>query len=165
MANKEIETVPFSKDYFYLQIRSNGMNLREFMRKYGEYVDRSEKTMRRYLEAGKAPQAVVQRIADLLNVDTWYLTGRADCSNAVIFLKEYQRMCNNHPADAQLRCDRCPMMRLKNKYKSSCVSVLCQHPEEAVVIVQKWSDTHPVKTCGLTAKCLIVDEQKHNEEV
>lgn len=130
------------------------------MCKYGEYVGRTEKTIRRYLKSGQAPMNIVQRIADVLNVDVWYLTGRADCKNAVTFLREYRRMCDNHPRSCQYKCSDCPMMRLKNKYNLSCLNALLQHSEEAVAIVQKWSDTYPLKTCGLQVKCVTIDE--HN---
>lgn len=159
MANKTIDTVPFIEDYFYLHLRSNDMSLRKFMRKYGEYVGRTEKTIRRYLKSGQAPMNVVQRIADVLNVDVWYLTGRADCKNAVTFLREYRRMCNGiHPLCHQ---GRCPMIHLRRKYNEGCQqTAILNHPEEAVAIVQRWSDTHPLKTCGLQVKCVTIDE--HN---
>lgn len=147
MANKTIDTIPFIEDYFYLRIHSNGMSLKKFMCKYGEYIGRTEKTIRRYLKSGQAPMNVVQRIADVLNVDVWYLTGKADCKNAVTFLREYGRMCNSQYVNTCYnKCSYCPMTRLKNKYNLSCQGALLQHSEEAVAIVQEWSDTHPFKT-------------------
>lgn len=143
MANKEIDYVPFIKDYFYLHLHSNGMSLRKFMSDYGDEIGRTEKTIRRYLENGQAPKRVVKRIADILNVGVGYLMGREDCSDTITFLREYRRMCNNH-----FFCHKgCQIDQLRSKYNLSCVVCLEEHPEEAVALVQKWSDEHPAKCC------------------
>ena len=61
----------------------------------------------------------------------------ANCNNTVEFIKEKVRMCNI------FNCSACPFN--KNGYHG-CGHVMTNHPEEAVKIVQKWSDENPVKT-------------------
>lgn len=63
---------------------------------------------------------------------------KIDCSVTVNFLKEWRRYCGGR------RCGYCDLSE-----HNECGFPACQvkdHPEEAVEIVQKWSDEHPVKT-------------------
>jgi hypothetical protein len=75
MANREIEKIPFVKERFYTLLKSKGMSFRQYMLTNGEYLDRTEKTIRRWLEEGEAPKAVVKKIARTLGVDIWYFNG------------------------------------------------------------------------------------------
>lgn len=63
----------------------------------------------------------------------------ADCTKTVDFLREWKRMCKNH------NCNDCPLGNKKH------VSTLCRwyvidECDNAIAIVQKWSDEHPVMT-------------------
>ncbi len=63
---------------------------------------------------------------------------------AVEYLKTYKRMCDS----LDRRCSfGCPMHELKRKSaKAICREAMIANPEEAVAIVQKWAEEHPVKT-------------------
>ena len=66
---------------------------------------------------------------------------KIDCKIAENFLKEWHRMCEHR------LCDECPMNELrKKKVFWECQRVVMNAPDEAVAIVQKWSNEHPVKT-------------------
>lgn len=60
--------------------------------------------------------------------------------DAVKFLKEYERMCKSYGYD----CGKCGIDKMRNG--DGCTSIIHAHPEEAVSIVEKWSDKHPAKT-------------------
>lgn len=59
---------------------------------------------------------------------------------AVEYLKEKRRMCRTIK-----RCDNCPMNSVVNN-ENMCAWIELKNPEEAVAIVQKWAEEHPVKT-------------------
>lgn len=62
---------------------------------------------------------------------------------AMEFLKEYGRMCKLYDLD----CSECPFCEFRRKYDVQvCRINMIEHPEEAVDIVQKWAEEHPVKT-------------------
>ena len=67
---------------------------------------------------------------------------KIDCSQAVNYIRESKRMCENYRHD----CDSCPMSIKNNGYDRLCYVIAEQYPERAVEIVQKWNDAHPVKT-------------------
>lgn len=56
--------------------------------------------------------------------------------DAVLFIKEYRRMCDTHTEDF---CVGCPL-------KGRVCGVMCGDCETIVKAVEKWSAEHPVKT-------------------
>lgn len=67
---------------------------------------------------------------------------KIDCKITENFLKEWNRMCDLY----QSRCSACLMSSLHNEHEVACTDFAVSHPAEAIAIVQKWSDEHPVKT-------------------
>lgn len=65
--------------------------------------------------------------------------------DAVTFVKEYRRLCDEYPA-----CIRCPLGKFED-----CVDA---DPEEMVKVVEKWSKEHPVVTNGKKMLELIAGE-------
>lgn len=61
--------------------------------------------------------------------------------DAVKFIKEKLRMCNNIKD-----CKDCGFSYLNNKTNKHCETYVKEYPEEAVAIVEKWSQEHPRKT-------------------
>ena len=61
--------------------------------------------------------------------------------NAVEYLKTKERMC-----DFYRGCLQCPLSSQNNKIGIVCRDFEKNHPEDAVVIVEKWSAEHPKKT-------------------
>lgn len=61
----------------------------------------------------------------------------ADCTKTVEFLREWSRMC-----DAHEECATCPL----DEPTSGRGCDVCNIPDDAIAIVQKWSDEHPVMT-------------------
>lgn len=60
--------------------------------------------------------------------------------SAVGYIKEQARMCNTYKT-----CEGCPISKA-NDGDDGCKRWIRNHPEEAVAIVQKWSEEHPEKT-------------------
>lgn len=67
---------------------------------------------------------------------------KIDCNITENFLKEWNRMCDLY----QTRCSACLMSSQHNEHEVSCTYLAKLHPTEAIAIVQKWSDEHPLKT-------------------
>lgn len=67
---------------------------------------------------------------------------KIDCGKSVNFLNEWNRMCEEN----QSKCSACPLSFHNNDDGSGCFIYPKLHPSEAVKIVQKWSDKHPLKT-------------------
>lgn len=63
--------------------------------------------------------------------------------DAVLFLKEKHRMCKSYGFS---RCRRCELNENKNGKQISCGGFVYQYPEEAVAIVEEWSNENPLKT-------------------
>lgn len=61
-----------------------------------------------------------------------------DCSLAVNFMAELQRMC-----DEVGSCQSCRMSNEFDYTTCACSEYRLTHPQKAVEIVQAWSDTHP----------------------
>lgn len=59
---------------------------------------------------------------------------------AVGYIKEQARMCNTYKT-----CEGCPISKA-NDGDDGCKRWIRNHPEEAVAIVQQWSEEHPEKT-------------------
>jgi len=64
---------------------------------------------------------------------------------AIEFLKEKHRMCHSNSQDDN-RCYLCPLSMSRNEYHVSCDSLMANHPEDAVRIVEQWSAENPVVT-------------------
>lgn len=64
--------------------------------------------------------------------------------DAVKFLKEKKRMCDLHTH--AIGCDFCPLSMHNNETGERCRHHIFNNPEEAVVVVEKWSKEHPVET-------------------
>ena len=64
----------------------------------------------------------------------------ADCTKTADFLREWDRMCS------AFTCDDCPANSRRNGRDCSCSTLKNEHPEDAIAVVQKWSDEHPVMT-------------------
>ena len=60
--------------------------------------------------------------------------------DAVKFLKEKRRMCENR------LCDECHLSNRKNGTDYGCRSFIEKFPEKAITVVEKWSKEHPVET-------------------
>lgn len=67
---------------------------------------------------------------------------KIDCKITENFLKEWNRMCDLY----QSRRSACLMSSLHNEHEVACTDFAVSHPAEAIAIVQKWSNEHPVKT-------------------
>ena len=61
--------------------------------------------------------------------------------DAVKFIKEKIRMCKGYKMYNE--CDLC---FLKTKVDMDCDTYIDEYPEQAVAIVEKWSQEHPQKT-------------------
>ena len=61
---------------------------------------------------------------------------------ATKYLKEKSRMTNN----CMIKCSECPLDSHNNAKNKSCVNIEGKFPQEAIKIVQEWSEKHPLKT-------------------
>lgn len=62
----------------------------------------------------------------------------ADCRTTVDFLKEFNRMCDTFDCD-----DNCPFLCFNSGKYETCEDFVKKFTDEAVQILQKWSDSHP----------------------
>lgn len=69
-----------------------------------------------------------------------------DCSKTKSYFSEKRRMIRKHGYICKLNCDDCPLGRSKNDKGISCETLEKSYPEQAISIIQKWSDEHPQKT-------------------
>ena len=63
-----------------------------------------------------------------------------DCSKTEVFLAEWERMCDS------TFLNNCTLCQLYGRKGDGCSIYVRHYPEEAIKIVQEWSDSHPVKT-------------------
>lgn len=70
---------------------------------------------------------------------------KINCSEAENFIREFVRMGKYYHQDG-MGCRLCPMGICNNKKDILCHDFWGAYPQEAVAIVQKWSDEHPRKT-------------------
>lgn len=61
--------------------------------------------------------------------------------DAVKFIKERMRMCKSNGD-----CRSCELYDFKNNADMDCDTYIDEYPEQAVAIVEKWSQEHPRKT-------------------
>lgn len=74
--------------------------------------------------------------------------------DAIKYLTEFHRMCIRYCC-----CKGCPMKELQKEY-SNCYAATREKPEEAVPIVEKWSEEHPLVTNGMKVMELIPDNSR-----
>lgn len=71
--------------------------------------------------------------------------GKVNCSLIIEYLREKERMCKHYLYE-QKACSQCPLNSSTNGHRTYCREMIYDHPEDAIRIVQKWSDEHPEKT-------------------
>lgn len=64
--------------------------------------------------------------------------------DVVNYLKERTRMTDS----CNINCHDCPFSRYNNGTGEGCTDFEGQYPEEAVRIVEEWSNAHPIQTNG-----------------
>lgn len=74
-----------------------------------------------------------------------------DCSKTKNYLTEKLRLTKKHKLNddtyiCAIACDDCPLSRSNNGIGIPCAYFETGYPEEAIAIMQKWSDEHPQKT-------------------
>lgn len=70
-----------------------------------------------------------------------------DCSKTENYLAEKKRMTKlTDIGVCEIKCTNCPLSEKNNGKGRLCVDYEMHHPEEAISIVQQWSDEHPQKT-------------------
>lgn len=63
-----------------------------------------------------------------------------DCSKTENFLKEWERMCDS----SHCTCQMCCLYKMADT--GSCHTAMRTMPKQVISEVQKWSDTHLIKT-------------------
>ena len=72
---------------------------------------------------------------------------KIDCSITENYFKEKTRMTQvNDKGCCSITCCDCPLSYYRNGTDRGCDSYERTFPKEAIAIVQKWSDEHPIKT-------------------
>lgn len=66
-----------------------------------------------------------------------------DCSKTKDYFSEKRRMIKKHKYICKLNCDDCPLGWSKNGKDISCETLEKSYPEQAISIIQKWSDENP----------------------
>lgn len=70
-----------------------------------------------------------------------------DCSKTENYLAEKKRMTKiTSTGVCKITCANCPLSEKNNGKGRFCVDYEMHHPEEAISIVQQWSDEHPQRT-------------------
>lgn len=70
-----------------------------------------------------------------------------DCSKTMNYFIEKSRMIKQQKDGlCKLDCSDCPLSISNNNTGISCSYFETGYPEEAIAIMQKWSDEHPPKT-------------------
>ncbi len=77
MGNKSTATVPVNKKRFMEVLKLRKCSIRKLGDAYDE-IERTEKTIRRYLDKGEMPPDLLDKIAKFLNVHPDYLSGVYD---------------------------------------------------------------------------------------
>lgn len=77
MGNKSVKKVPVNKKHFMKVLNSKNYSIRKIGKAY-EIIERSERTIRRYLDQGEMPIDLLNNIAKYLNVTPEYLSGFYD---------------------------------------------------------------------------------------
>lgn len=70
-----------------------------------------------------------------------------DCSKTKNYLAEKKRMTKiTSTGVCKITCANCPLSEKNNGKGRLCVDYEMHHPEEAISIVQQWSDEHQQRT-------------------
>lgn len=70
-----------------------------------------------------------------------------DCSNTREYFAEKARMSKTTKSGkCKVECAKCPLSSDNNGVGECCTDFEMLYPEEAISIVQRWSDKHPQKT-------------------
>ena len=69
-----------------------------------------------------------------------------DCTKTTNYFSEKKRMGRQASGVCKLRCTDCPMGMRNNGIGVTCSDFESSYPEQAIEVVQKWSDEHPPKT-------------------
>ena len=67
---------------------------------------------------------------------------KIDCSKTENFLRELGRATDN----CNIHCKDCIINNLYMKDKCGCIDAIAKYSQEAISVIQSWSDTHPIKT-------------------
>ena len=72
---------------------------------------------------------------------------KIDCNITENYFKEKARMVHvSAEGYCVIGCLNCPLSELNNEQGLTCRQMEMLHPTNAIAVVQKWSDKHPVKT-------------------
>ena len=68
--------------------------------------------------------------------------------DAVLFVREYQRMCDAEYKKGDTWCRSCPLfpVRVRLSQPIMCKDLILDHIEDFAPIVEQWSKEHPVQT-------------------
>lgn len=67
--------------------------------------------------------------------------------DALKYFQEKARMTKvDSTGHCRIDCEDCGLSQYNNEYNLTCVRLERLYPKEAIAIVQKWSEEHPVKT-------------------
>ena len=70
-----------------------------------------------------------------------------DCTKTTNYFAEKKRMTKiTNTGVCKITCANCPLSEKNNGKGRLCVDYEMHHPEEAISIVQQWSDEHPQRT-------------------
>ncbi|WP_278474376.1 hypothetical protein [Ruminococcus bromii] len=70
-----------------------------------------------------------------------------DCLKTTNYFAEKRRMTKlTNTGVCAIGCANCPLSEKNNRTGRLCVDYEMHHPEEAISIVQQWSDEHPQRT-------------------
>lgn len=70
-----------------------------------------------------------------------------NCSKTENYFAEKKRMTKiTNTGVCKIKCTNCPLSEKNNGKGRLCVDYEMHHPEEAISIVQRWSDEHPQRT-------------------
>lgn len=69
-----------------------------------------------------------------------------DCSKTKNYFTEKKRMIKKHKYICELNCAVCPLGWSKNGKGISCETLEKSYPEQAISIIQKWSDENSQRT-------------------
>lgn len=70
-----------------------------------------------------------------------------DCTNTEEYFTEKARMVKlTDIGVCEIKCTNCPLSEKNNGKGRLCVDYEMHHPEEAISIVQRWSNEHPQRT-------------------
>lgn len=69
-----------------------------------------------------------------------------NCSKTKEFLQEWARLCKNNVCGERCSDVTCPIEKVCDGRYSWCYLFIKNYPDDAIEIVQKWSDEHPQET-------------------